>query len=231
MSETFLTMKRFVIITAGGSGQRMGSEIPKQFLPVHHDIILMKSIRAFYTFDNQITVVLALPDKHISYWKELVKKNNFTIKHTIVKGGKTRFHSIQNALKVLPDDGIVAIHDGVRPLVSQETIAQTFKTAEHYGNAIPYTDIYDSLRYVDSEKSQTVDRTKLKSIQTPQTFSCKILKEAYTQDWEESFTDDASVVEKLGIKINLVPGNPENIKITTKKDIKIAEALVDYLSE
>lgn len=231
MSETFLPMKRFVIITAGGSGQRMANEIPKQFLSIHNDIILIKSIRAFYTFDNQITIVLTLPNNHISYWKEIMKENNFTIKHTIVEGGKTRFHSIQNALKVIADDGIVAIHDGVRPLVSQETIAQTFKTAERYGNAIPYTDIYDSLRYVDSDKNQRVDRTKLKSIQTPQTFSCKLIKEAYTQNWEESFTDDANVVEKLGIKINLVPGNPENIKITTKKDLKIAEALADYLSE
>jgi 2-C-methyl-D-erythritol 4-phosphate cytidylyltransferase len=224
-------MKQFVIITAGGTGQRMGSDIPKQFLAIQGEIILMKSILAFYTYDNQISIVLTLPDQHISYWNELCKKKNFSINHSIVKGGNTRFHSIQNALKEIPDDGIVAIHDGVRPLVSRDTIAKTFELAALHGNAIPYTDIADSLRFVDSEKNYPVDRTKLKSIQTPQTFICKIIKEAYKQKWDEFFTDDASVVEKTGITINLVPGNPENIKITTSKDLKVAEALADYLSE
>lgn len=224
-------MKRFVIITAGGSGKRMGSEIPKQFLSIRREIILIKSIEAFYTFDNHITIILTLPENQITYWKKLAKENNLTIDHSIVAGGETRFHSVQNALRLIPDEGIVAIHDGVRPLVSQETISRTFEVASIHGNAIPYSNIVESVRFVDTEKNHALDRTKLKSIQTPQTFKCKLIKEAYQQNWEESFTDDASVVEKLGIKINLVPGNAENIKITTKKDIKIAEALADYLSE
>lgn len=224
-------MKRFVIITAGGTGHRMGSDIPKQFLTIHGEIILMKSIFAFYTYDNQISILLTLPEEHISYWKKLCKNRNFNINHKIVTGGNTRFHSIQNALKEIPDEGLVAIHDGVRPLVSQETIAKTFKTAALYGNAIPYLDIADSLRFVDSEENYPMDRTKLKSIQTPQTFRCNIIKEAYKQHWDKFFTDDASAVEKLGVQINLVPGNPENIKITTSKDLIIAEALADYLSE
>ncbi len=224
-------MKRFAIITAGGSGQRMGSDLPKQFLTIRGEIILMKSMLAFYTFDPNLKILLTLPESYISYWKELCQKHNFAVNHTIVSGGKTRFQSVQNALNEIPNEGLVAIHDGVRPLVSQATIAQTFEIALINGNAIPYTDMVDSLRFVDSHANHPADRTKFKCIQTPQTFDCKIIKEAYRQNWNKSFTDDASVIEKLGVKINLVPGNTENIKITTQKDLKIAEALVNYLSE
>ena len=224
-------MKRYVVITAGGTGQRMESEIPKQFLTINGETILMKSILAFHSFDPTLNIIITLPKDQISFWKELCKKNNFQINHVIIPGGKTRFHSIKNALEEIPNEGIVAIHDGVRPLVSQETIAQTFEISLLNGNAVPYIDIVDSLRYLDAETNHPVDRNRYKIIQTPQTFDCKIIKDAYTQDWDESFTDDASVVEKRGIKINLVPGNLENIKITTQKDIKIAETLLNYFSE
>ena len=224
-------MKRFVIITAGGSGQRMESNIPKQFLTINGEVILMKSILAFHSFDPTLSIILTLPENHILYWKELCAKNNFNINHTIVTGGKTRFHSILNALQTIPSEGIVAIHDGVRPLVDQTTIAQTFEIASINGNAVPYADIVDSIRFIDGETNQPVNRNKYKIIQTPQAFECKIIKDAYKQEWDESFTDDASVVEKLGIKINLVPGNPENIKITTHKDLRIAETLLNHFSE
>jgi len=224
-------MKRFVIVVAGGSGQRMESSIPKQFLTIHNELILIKTIKSFHTFDKTLKIILALPENHIPYWNELCEKHNFKIEHTIVKGGKTRFHSVQNALQEVSDNGIVAIHDGVRPLVSQKTINQVFDIASLNGNAIPYIDLIDSIRLVDSNSNHPVDRNKYKLIQTPQAFDCKLVKKAYTLPWDISFTDDASVVEKLGTKINLVPGNRENIKITSKIDLKIAEALSDYLSE
>lgn len=218
-------MKRFAIIVAGGSGQRMGSSIPKQFLCIHKEVILMKSIRAFYEFDSTISIIVALPENQISYWNKLCIKHHFTIAHTIVSGGNTRYHSVQNAIEKISNDGIVAIHDGVRPLVSQYTIEQVFEIASINGNAVPYLDLVDSIRFVDSNANTPVDRNKFKLVQTPQAFDCGLIKRAYEQDWDNSFTDDATIVEKLGIKINLVPGNSENIKITTQTDIKIAEAL------
>ncbi|MCK5028033.1 MAG: 2-C-methyl-D-erythritol 4-phosphate cytidylyltransferase [Bacteroidales bacterium] len=224
-------MKRFVIIVAGGSGQRMGSSIPKQFLKINNDIILMKSIRAFYEYDSSIEIIIALPENQISEWEGLCQEYKFTVNHTIVKGGQTRYHSVKNALEKTGNSGIIAVHDGVRPLVNQATIDMVFEIASINGNAIPYIDIVDSVRLVDSGLNKPVDRNKYKLIQTPQAFDCRIIKKAYEQEWEEFFTDDASIVEKFGIKINLVPGNIENIKITTKIDLKIAETLCNYLSE
>lgn len=224
-------MKTYAIIVAGGSGQRMNSEVPKQFLKIKNEIILMKSIRAFALFDPEIEIIVALPENQIDIWKELVEVERFEIKHTVVEGGATRFHSVKNALSAIGCDGFVAIHDGVRPLVSKNTIKNTFETAKHVGNAIPFININDSLRFVDGLKNTSVDRSKYKSIQTPQVFDCILIKKAYEQEYSEKFTDDASVIENLGIKINLVQGNIENIKITTQADLKIAEALSNYLSE
>ena len=221
-------MKRFAIIVAGGSGQRMESNIPKQFLSINNEIILMKSIGAFYAFDSEISIILALPENHMAYWKELCAKHEFKINHTIVSGGKTRFHSVKNALDKIDSDGIVAIHDGVRPLINQNTIEQVFEIASINGNAVPYIDLIDSVRYVEEKANKPVDRNKYKLIQTPQAFDCNLIKKAYNQKYTEGFTDDANVVEKLGIKINLVPGNRENIKITSQIDLKIAEALLNY---
>ncbi|MDA3954650.1 MAG: 2-C-methyl-D-erythritol 4-phosphate cytidylyltransferase [Bacteroidales bacterium] len=224
-------MRHYVVIVAGGSGQRMKSSVPKQFLLLNNELILMKSINSFYTFDKSIKIVVALPEGQFSTWKDLCLKHNFNIKHTIVAGGQTRYHSVKNALAKVNTEGVVAIHDGVRPLVSQNTIKQVFKKASISGNAVPYIDHVDSIRYVDSDVNHPVDRNKYKLIQTPQAFDCNIIKKAYKQAWNESFTDDASLVEKLGIKINLVSGNRENIKITSKLDLKIAESLSNYLFE
>ena len=224
-------MKRFVIIVAGGSGQRMESSIPKQFLSINKEIILMKSIKSFHEFDSTLKIIVAIPENHIPYWDDLCSKHDFAIEHIVVKGGQTRYHSVKNALEKVANDGIVAIHDGVRPLVSQTTIEQVFEIALINGNAVPYIDLVDSIRFIDSDVNKPVDRNKYKLIQTPQAFDCNLIKKAYEQSGDESFTDDASLVEKLGIKINLVPGNRENIKITSQIDLKIAEALSNYLSE
>jgi len=223
-------MKKYAIIVAGGSGQRMSSLIPKQFLQINTEIILMKSIRAFFNYDQSINLIVALPENQIEYWKKLCVQNNFNIDHKVVAGGKTRFHSVKNALKEISTDGIVAIHDGVRPLVSQETIDNVFEIAITNGNAIPYIDSIDSIRIIESSSNKPIDRDKIKLIQTPQAFDCKLILNAYEQDWHENFTDDANVVEKMGKQINLVPGNKENIKITNQADLIIAEALSNYLS-
>jgi len=223
-------LKRYVIIVAGGSGQRMNSSVPKQFLKIKDEVILIKSIRAFYSFDPDIEIVIVLPENQIDIWNDLLKIEGFDINHIIVKGGATRFHSVKNGLSVIGCDGFVAIHDGVRPLVSKSTIQTTFETAEKSGNAIPFIDLNDSIRFVDDTGNMAVDRTKYKLIQTPQVFDCILIKKAYEQEYSDKFTDDASVVENLGIKINLVQGNIENIKITTQVDLKVAEVLTDYLS-
>ncbi len=224
-------MKQFAIIVAGGSGERMKSEVPKQFLEINGIPLLMLSIKVFYHFNPELNIVVALPENQTAYWQQLCQKHSFDIKHQIVKGGETRYHSVKNALQKVGTEGIVAIHDGVRPLVSQDTIRKVFEVATLEGNAIPYIDMIDSIRYVSGEDNNPVERSKYKLIQTPQAFDCKTIRQAYEQPFEPSFTDDAMVVEKTGKKINLVPGNLENIKITTQVDLMIAEALFPYLSE
>ncbi|MEA2106270.1 MAG: 2-C-methyl-D-erythritol 4-phosphate cytidylyltransferase [Bacteroidota bacterium] len=224
-------MQQFVIIVAGGSGERMQSEVPKQFLVINGTPLLMISIKAFHRYNPSITIIVALPEQQIEFWRNLCEKHAFNIHHQIVKGGKTRYHSVKNALETINSDGIVAIHDGVRPLVSQETIQRVFETAESNSNAVPYLDMFDSVRYLNGDKNRPVDRSKYKLIQTPQAFDGKIILQAYEQPFEPSFTDDASVAEKAGQKINLVAGNRENIKITTQVDLIVAKALWNHLSE
>jgi len=224
-------VKQFVIIVAGGSGERMQSDIPKQFLEVKGIPVLMRSIRAFYQFNPEIKLIVALPEKQIAYWQQLCQKYAFNSKHEIVAGGNTRYHSVKNALKKVDSEGIVAIHDGVRPLVSQQTIQRVFETAATHGNAVPYINIADSVRQVTQEGNNPVDRSKYKLIQTPQAFTCKSIQKAYEQPFDPLFTDDASVAEKAKQKINLVGGNHENIKVTTPVDLIIAHALAGYLSE
>jgi len=220
-------MKRFAIITAGGIGTRMNATVPKQFLVLGNLPILMHSIKRFYDFDNSIHIILSIPEEYFEFWKQLLKKYKFEIKHRIVAGGKTRFQSIKNSLDRINEDGIVAVHDGVRPLVSKETIKRTFDTAEKYGNAVASCDIVFSLRKTKNGKNFALNRNFYKEIQTPQAFNTGDLKRAYTVDLREDFTDDASVFEAAGHKINLVKGNRENIKITSPEDLIIAEALLN----
>lgn len=221
-----MSIKRSVIIVAGGSGTRMNSAIPKQFLLLAGKPVLMHTIFKFYIFDNNIDIILVLPENQITLWKDLCNKYNFLINHTIVKGGNTRFYSVKNGLNQLKYDCTVGIHDGVRPLVSLETIKVCFETSKKKGNAIPAIPVNESVRVVEKFQSKNFDRSKLKIIQTPQCFDSKIILKAFQQDYNEMFTDDATVVEYYGENINLVDGNFENIKITTPNDLIYAEALL-----
>ncbi|MBM3435212.1 MAG: 2-C-methyl-D-erythritol 4-phosphate cytidylyltransferase [Bacteroidetes bacterium] len=219
-------MTNYIIIVAGGSGSRMQADIPKQFLNISGKPVLFHTIGRIFEFNSQLSVILVLPETHIDYWKSMIRKNNFNIPHQISKGGETRYHSVKNGLSLIEDAGLVAIHDGVRPLVSKDTLQRVFQKAEKEGTAIPVVRMTESLRRVTNDNSVIVDRNSLRIVQTPQCFQSEIIKKAYQQDYREEFTDDASLVENLGIKINLVEGNPENIKITRPADLKFAEAFL-----
>ncbi len=218
--------EKAVLITAGGKGQRINSETPKQFIAINGKPILIHSITPFLKYAHDIEICLVLPENLISQWQELCKKHKFHHKHLIIPGGPTRFHSVKNGLKYISDNCIVAIHDGVRPLVSGKTIARVFDHAKKFGNAIPVVDINESVRLVEGADSRHCDRSKLKIVQTPQGFRSEYIKAAYNQNYRESFTDDASVLESKGERIFLVEGNRENIKITLPGDIALAKALL-----
>ena len=204
----------------------MGGDIPKQFLPVCGKPVLMRTIEAFYTYDNQIHVILVLPVGQQEYWRELCQTYNFNLPHEVADGGDTRFHSVSNGLALVDGEGLVGIHDGVRPFVSQEVIARCFAEAEQKKAVIPVIGVVETVRCLEGEDSVTVPRDKYKLVQTPQVFDVALLKQAYHQDYADMFTDDASVVEALGEKVYLVEGNRENIKLTTPFDLKLAEMLV-----
>lgn len=214
-------MDKYAVVVAGGNGLRMESDIPKQFLLLRGKPVLMHTLQKF---SNCKQLILVLPDKQISYWGELCKQYNFLLPHTVVKGGRERFFSVLNGLRALPDDGLVAIHDGVRPCLSEQIITNSFDVAEKYGNAVVAVPSKDSIRMVDEEKSIAVDRSKYYLIQTPQTFNLALLKKVYGQTvYQDKFTDDASVFESAGNIIHLVKGEYTNIKITTPEDLPLAE--------
>ena len=204
----------------------MGGDIPKQFLPVCGKPVLMRTIEAFYTYDNQIHVILVLPVSQQEYWRELCQTYNFNLPHEVADGGDTRFHSVSNGLALVDGEGLVGIHDGVRPFVSQEVIARCFAEAEQKKAVIPVIGVVETVRCLEGEDSVTVPRDNYKLVQTPQVFDVALLKQAYHQDYTDMFTADASVVEALGEKVYLVEGNRENIKLTTPFDLKLAEMLV-----
>ncbi len=222
-------MNKTVIIVAGGSGSRMNAPIPKQFLLLKNEPVLMHSIKRFYSYDKNIRIIVALPEEHIPYWQTLCEQHRFNIKHTIVKGGDTRFLSVRNSLEKISGSGLVGIHDGVRPLVSEATIQTCYDLASVMGNAVPVTDPVESVREIDKGKNVAVDREKLKMVQTPQVFSGEILVDAYRNAASSDFTDDACVVEAAGYSIHLADGNRENIKITTNLDLLIADSIIDKL--
>lgn len=219
-------MKKFAIIVAGGTGKRMGTEIPKQFLEINGKPILMHTIRAFHDFDFETKLILILPKEQQKFWNELCLKHSFSINHHIAEGGETRFQSVKNGLKLIKGEGIIFIHDGVRPLVNQKTIERCFETAQKSGNAIPVLPVNESLRKLNGFENISVDRSLFFSVQTPQTFQTDQIQAAYQQIYNPDFTDDASVAEKAGFKIFMVEGNRENIKITTPIDLIVAETLL-----
>jgi 2-C-methyl-D-erythritol 4-phosphate cytidylyltransferase len=223
-------MNQYVVIVAGGSGKRMGMDTPKQFLELAGRPVLMHTIERFREFNESIEIITVLPENQLRFWTELQKKYSFDVPHTLVKGGSKRFISVRHGLEFVNAPGLVAIHDGVRPLVRIETIQRCFETAEKYGNAIPVVSPADSLRFEDEESSVPVNRMKVKQVQTPQVFDAAKIKQAYLQDFDPSFTDDATVLEKTGEKIHLVDGNRENIKITNPEDLFIAQTLLSFIS-
>lgn len=226
MLATFKLMEKFALIVAGGSGTRMGSEVPKQFLELLGKPVLMHTIERFAAYDSALKITLVLPEAQFEYWKGLCSNHRFSIPHQLVAGGNTRFQSVKNGLNSLPREGLVFIHDGVRPLVSPVTIANCEKVAREQGNALPVTPVIESIRQLNGGQSSHADRSAFRLVQTPQTFQLSLIKKAFEQEESPLFTDDASVCEAMGITINLVDGNPENIKITQPQDLKIASCLL-----
>lgn len=215
----------YIIIVAGGSGTRMKSAVPKQFLLLKNKPVLAHTLEAFYQSNIALEIILALPKDWITEWDSLCRKYNIAVPHKIIAGGSTRYESVKNALAVVDNyTGYVGVHDGVRPIVSNELIERCYNIAFEKGNAIPCINLKDSIRKVFPDAhSEVRNRSDYKLVQTPQVFKSSILKAAYKQDYKESFTDDASIVESAGNNINLIPGDSKNIKITEPDDLKIAE--------
>ena len=222
-------MERYAIIVAGGKGLRMGSDIPKQFLPIGGKPVLMRTIEVFKQAYPDIHIILVLPASQQKYWQQLCREYAFSVPFRIADGGEARFHSVSNGLKLIPDDaeGIVGVHDGVRPFVSVETIRRCYDEAVEFGAVVPVIPVVETIRQLGKNgASVTVPRDEFRLVQTPQTFRISLLKEAYQQPYTPFFTDDASVVESLGKSARLVEGNRENIKITTPADMCFVNGLL-----
>lgn len=241
----------YAIIVAGGKGLRMGSDIPKQFLPIGGKPVLMRTLERFWEYDADLQIILVLPEAQQDYWHQLCEEYHFDVAYTLANGGQTRFHSVQNGLAKVPDDaeGVVGVHDGVRPFPSIEVIRNCYETARTAKAVIPVIPVVETLRHISSngqtrtdtdnkeseivrkvrcqKESRTVPRDEYRLVQTPQTFDIQLLKAANRQPYNDGFTDDASVVESYGHQITLVDGNRENIKITTPYDLRIGEVLAE----
>ena len=215
----------YVIIVAGGKGLRMGSDVPKQFLPIGGKPVLMRTLERFREYSPTLQIILVLPKAQQDYWKGLCQKHNFTVVYQLADGGETRFHSVQHGLALIPDDaeGVVGVHDGVRPFPNIDVIRNCYETARKKKAVIPVIPVVETLRHVTEG---TKPRGDYRLVQTPQCFDIQLLKAANRRPYNDGFTDDASVVEAFGFDVTLVEGNRENIKITTPYDLKIAEVLI-----
>ena len=229
--------KKYVIVMAAGSGTRMGADVPKQFIELNGKAILRMTIETFLSACPDVSVITVLPEAHMTYWKNYCLKNNFTCPQVLVKGGITRFHSVRNALEKVPEGALVAIHDGVRPLISQELVRSMFEKAEETPALIPVTPCVDTMKVLEKQGDELVsipgakvDRSTLFGVQTPQIFHSEIIKEAYLQAYDTAFTDDASVLEKYGKNPSYVAGERFNIKITTQDDLLLARAILSLSS-
>lgn len=219
----------YVIIVAGGKGTRMGAGVPKQFLPVAGKPVLMHTIERFRDYNPELDIIVVLPHDQQDYWRELCEEHQFTVSHRLADGGASRFESSRNGLALIPDgtDGVVGIHDGVRPFVSKAVIERCYETAREDFAAIPVMPVTDTLRHIDAfGNGHNVQRADYRIVQTPQCFDIQLLKQAYQQPFRDTFTDDASVVEAMGCAVAMVEGNRGNIKITTPFDLQMAEWLV-----
>lgn len=223
-------MKRYAIIVAGGTGTRMGADIPKQFLLLAGKPILMHTLERFADPKLNCSIVLVLPKDQIPFWKDLMQQHKFNTPHQIVEGGELRFDSVKNGISTVEEeDALVAIHDGVRPLITRAIIEDSFIQAEKYKSAVVSVQPKDSLRFVDEKGNKAVVRDQYRVIQTPQTFQLNYLREGYQKPYTNLFTDDAAVFESLGFSINLIDGSYSNLKITTPEDLLVAENILKTL--
>ena len=221
-------MADYIIIVAGGKGLRMGGDVPKQFMPVGGVPVLQRTLRRFRDYSPELRIILVLPRDQQDYWLSLCREYHFDVPYQLADGGPTRFHSVQNGLALIADDeeGMVGVHDGVRPFVSLDVIARCYEAARRHGAVIPVVPVVESLREVTADGSLSVPRDHYRLVQTPQVFSIPLLKAANRQPYRDTFTDDASVVEAYGHAITMVEGNRENIKLTTPYDLRVAESIV-----
>jgi len=219
-------MQRSTIIVAGGSGKRLGGPVPKQFQTIKGRPLLMWTIEAFHDFDASMPLIVVLPAAHFDIWKALCMGHRFFLEHQVVAGGAQRFHSVKAGLDKIEENGLVAVHDGVRPAVSTDLIARCFAAAHEHGAAIPVVPVVPSIRETTADGSRALDRTKLLAVQTPQCFHADLLRKAFELPYDPAFTDEATLVERLGVKVSLVEGDEWNIKVTTPSDIRVAELLI-----
>jgi 2-C-methyl-D-erythritol 4-phosphate cytidylyltransferase len=222
-----MNSKEYALIVAGGKGTRIKSKLPKQFLELNGLPILMHTIYAFFRYSENVVVILVLPEDDFETWAGLCKKYNFTKSLILQKGGDTRFQSVKNGLEKIEGDGLVAIHDGVRPMVSEDIIGASYRLAAVHQSAVAAVRLKESIRMTDQDNTKAMDRSRFRLIQTPQTFQVTLIKKAYQIKDDPSLTDDASVAERAGHIISLFEGSYENIKITTPEDLIVAEALLN----
>lgn len=220
--------KEYVIVTAGGSGTRMGSDMPKQFMDLNGIPVIVHSINAFKQYSSDINIIVVLPEGTVDLWTEIAEK--FEVDAKTCTGGDTRFASVKNGLELVGDEGMVAVHDAARPMISPALISHLYLEAAQHGNAVPVLPLTDSIRELSGKVSRPAERERLRLVQTPQVFEAGLLKKAYEQAYRSSFTDDATVAEAFGAKIHLAEGEKRNIKITTSEDLLIAEALRPHRS-
>lgn len=222
-----MNLKEYALIVAGGKGTRMKTKLPKQFLELNGLPVLMHTINAFYRYNENTEVILVLPEDDFQLWEELCTKHHYRKNIKLQKGGDSRFQSVRNGLSLIEGEGLVAIHDGVRPLVSEDIIGASYRLAAVHDSAVAAVRLKESIRMTDQDNTKAMDRSRFRLIQTPQTFKTKLIKAAYEGKEDISLTDDASVAERAGHIISLFEGSYENIKITTPEDLVVAKALMD----
>lgn len=222
-----MNLNEYALIVAGGKGTRIKSVVPKQFLELNGLPILMHTINAFFRYSKNVKVILVLPKDDIPFWKTLVEKYKYDKPFTLQEGGESRFQSVKKGLEKISTEGLVAIHDGVRPLISEDIIGASYRLAAVHKSAVAAVRLKESIRVTDQDQTKAVDRSKFRLIQTPQTFPVSLIKKAYETKEDETLTDDASVAERAGFTISLFEGSYKNIKITTQEDLVIAKALLD----
>ncbi len=220
-------MQKHALIAAGGKGTRMKSPLPKQFVELDGKPVLLHSLDAFFQYDPTLHITVVLSRELHNQWKSICHEHDCQIDHQLVDGGPTRFHSVKNGLKHIPNDSLVAIHDAVRPLISEKLIGRLYDFAQKFGSAIPVIESPDSLRMVDHALSSPLPRQQVRLVQTPQCFHASLLKRAYNTGYKERFTDDASVLEEMGERLYLIEGEKENLKITTMTDLFAAEGILN----